>query len=305
MKKFRKLAASIAAITTALSLSVGTLAVTANEAKKAVDADSKYTLAEKQVIATYEKKGVSDVARYLLDNDFTVSDTQKILELYIDGKNKRAQNTTKEKLQNPERSSTTPFYSTTNKSKNPHFGVVIADNGITNTGMDYLGIGYTNVVSLSASLSVNNYTYFTNFSASGYTDKVLHGMVSGTTTTGVPIAVCDFPFSVVSNTTNEYAIYDQFSFNPHADEQSYTGTSYIYHTYVQGDFNHDGLVDTIDLSFIIDYNMSGGTTPIPDSYESFNSNIARVINTLAADADRNGDIGPTDISWYTTPGRLD
>ena len=44
MKKFRKLFASITALTTAFSISIGTLAVTANGAKKAIDVKSAYNL---------------------------------------------------------------------------------------------------------------------------------------------------------------------------------------------------------------------------------------------------------------------
>ena len=91
MKKFRKLAASIAAITTALSLSVGTLAVTANEVKKAIETKPAYTLAEKQFIDSYSKKGEEKAAKFLVDNGIELTEAKRMVDMYIEGKQLRAE----------------------------------------------------------------------------------------------------------------------------------------------------------------------------------------------------------------------
>ena len=59
MKKFKKIAASVAALVTATAMSVGTLAVTANEVTKDLASKKSYTVAEEQFIAEYEDTGYS------------------------------------------------------------------------------------------------------------------------------------------------------------------------------------------------------------------------------------------------------
>ena len=300
MNKFRKLAASIAAITTALSLSVGTLAVTANEVNKAIDTKPAYTLAKKQLIETYEKKGVADVTRFLLDNNFSLSETQNITELYIDGKNKRMQNESK----TGNVRSTPDFYSTTNLSKKEHRGVVFIHNASPQNKHFDLSLRYNSAWSTIATSTQPDLLqdlengYSLDFSSSPIS---FVGNADFSSFQSTPVALFDFPFTVTTNSATEKIIRDKLRFT------TYYPTAYCtFYTYVMGDVNHDGLVNTIDLSMIIEITLESMTEyDLPDTYNNIDPSIALRINRLAGDMNDDGVINTNDLNIIANPAYRD
>ena len=127
MKNLKKLAASLAAFTTALSLSVGTLSVTANEIKKDIDK----TFAEKAFVATFKDAKYKDAAKYLVDNGISLDDAKDIMTLYIEGDKEERPIKKVSSVKGAANTSTPPkpFYAKNYISDQQHYGVIIANRG--------------------------------------------------------------------------------------------------------------------------------------------------------------------------------
>ena len=304
MNKFRKLAASIAAITTALSLSVGTLAVTANEAKKAIDAKPAYTLAEKQFIDSYSKKGVEKAAKYLVDNGIELTEAKRMVDMYIEGKQLRAeQENMKLSTKGKNRTEELPeYYSSTRLSGQPHYGVIISNGNIASTYYPYFNLTYnTNYHNISFPLDVRNRSTGVTKYYVGSSNPI--GMSYCITTSSSPEAKFEFPFGVGVCASSESDLYSNFAFDNNSKP-------FQYETYVRGDTNHDGWVDSLDYSFIFEYNILNVTEADLRSDYSNNSYaptayIARLVNELACDLDGNGAIELNDLIMISQPANRD
>lgn len=299
MKKFRKLAASIAAITTALSLSVGTLAVTANEVKKAIDAKPSYTLAEKQFVESYKNTEYLDAAELLIDNDISLAESENIMKEYIKYKEKKAERKAADAKIVGTR--TLPnFYHSAHLSNNQHYGVVISDTGnVHDNNIGFYVWHTTNKFKLINPVNIR--PLHTGVSLSGYYSsvKVFHmtGSLNLSLTNGACTGICDFPFEVCSTYTNEEDLHTISHFD---DEYNDTTAEFRYETYVRGDVNHDGIVNEYDIGWLVDYNLGQNPSLNGDygqGYVDMTSDYAILINALAADADRDGSIGLSDLTW--------
>jgi hypothetical protein len=110
-----------------------------------------------------------------------------------------------------------------------------------------------------------------------------------------PIALFDLPFTVNSTTTNELAVKNSFTFS-----FSSTSTPCEYYTYVKGDVNHDGKVNSIDYSMIFAINIGTKSEyDLPDTYTGVSSSVALRINRMAGDIDKNGHIELADFNWIS------
>lgn len=306
MNKFRKLAASIAAITTALSLSVGTLAVTANEVEKSIDVKPAYTLAEKRFIDFYSKKGEEKAAKFLVDNGIELTEAKRMVDMYIEGKQLRAEQenkilTTKGKNRTEE---LPEYYSSTRLSGQPHYGVIAYSDNTAYTYYPYFSIGYSAYYqNFSFPLNIKYWkNNITQYSIGTSNPIELSYKIQ---TAAEPAVLFDIPFSVGSWATKESDFYSHSTFsNP-----NYPG-KFEYETYVRGDINHDGWVDSLDYSFIFEYNIQTKTEyDLRDQYSSNShaptANVARLINKLAADMDRNGAIELNDLIMISQAANRD
>jgi len=317
MNKFRKLAASIAALTTALSLSVGTLAVTANEVKKAIDTKPAYTLAEKQFIDSYKNSGYDDIAAFLIDNDFSVSDAQNTMKLYVEGKRMESELSNKKSFKSGIKSSgnVPKFYSETNMSGKQHYGVVIMNNGSANVRKTILDLDYdSDWAGITSSLSTrplhSNITVDVDVDEDE-TEANFECRIPSLSSSNTPAGVFEFPFTLnmtstgtPSGTFTESNLYSTFDLT-RSYIKYYSGspnTTFDFETYVQGDINHDGRVDGLDVSFMVEYNQGKKTlNDLHTNYIGVSANVAKIINTLAADMDHNGSVDLQDLILITRP----
>ncbi len=276
-------------------MSVGTLAVTANEVTKDLASKKVYTVAEEQFIASYEKDGVSDVAKYFIDNNISVSEAQFLTDKYVEAKELDKMDLSKKNVTG---SRTIPaFYCNTHLSDNQHYCVLISNNGAYNDNVD-LNLEYTLdpddtwITSLSnlSIRSLNSGVTLSGQSMAGYS-WYIHGAINLNGSSSQKLGVCDFPFNVCGGATNELELYNELHWDGNGNYDPLT-----FATYVQGDINHDGIVDYTDYSWIVDYCLRKNP-PIPTNYSNFDAETAAIINNLAADADRNGELSLSDITW--------
>ena len=319
MRKLKKLVASVAALATAAAMSVGTLAVTANEVTKDLISKKAYTVAEEQFIASYEKDGVSDVAKYLMDNSVDLNDAQLIVEMYLDAKNSTsAASEQKDSKKKAVRAAEKPnFYSKSNISDFQHYGVVLSKKGNYSRNDVTWHIIYNQAnthyyVDAPTLLDIRSLDPGVNVIGDGefgFGGWIVTGPTHLSSNANTSVAVCDFPFGIKNNVPSEYALYQEFYFQDQTDGTDpviMNKTPLIYSTYVQGDVNRDGIVDKLDLQWIVDYNMRKN----PDFFHNFSFTGSKtltnaqmdIIELLAADADHNGEIGVADMVWMAHHG---
>lgn len=315
MKNLKKFAVSLAAFTTALSLGVGTLSVTADEIKK----DASKTFAEKAFVANFNDTKYKDVAKYLVDNGMSLKDAEAVMSMYI---------AADEEKQTPKigylKSSTpTPqFYSDTNLSKNQHYCVIVSKNGAYKNNNFHKSLMYAensedSMINSLGHLNIKNLSSGVNITGDVVSGLLwdLIGRINLTGKASKKVGVCEFQIYTTDSSTNEKEMYEQLHWeDEYLDNNGNLKENNLplrYHTYVQGDVKHDGIVDGTDLQWLIDYNMGKNpetvvkyvyTYPNPDAYGNaitinFDTDIARIINNLAKDADRNGTIDLADVTW--------
>lgn len=297
MNKIKKLAASLAAFTTVATMGIGCISASA----MGTSTNTKvYTRAEERFIKSYESQGYSDVAEYLIDNGISLSEGKKMMNLYIDGKRKSGNNSSTSSYVN----SSTPFYSTSNLSSNQHYGMAIASNGSANVTYLYYELEYSpSWVSIDPDVDINapNSNVIINSFALG-NSTIFHGTFSNLANSNTPVRVFDFPFDVVMPSTgvvnySEATLKQQFQLSvSHEIADGSSDTNFYYETFIRGDVNHDGKVDSEDYARLIDYNL-GSITEFKSDYSDINQNIAKIVNRTAADADGDGGIGMADIIW--------
>ena len=315
MKNLKKLAASLAAFTTALSLSVGTLAVTANEIQKAIDAKPAYTKAENKFVTSFNNNAkYTEISKYLIDSGASLEDAELIMDMYIsaDKETSAKKNWINVKGANSAgNDAPQPFYNKNNLSKNQHYGVIISNSGTVHKyGINFdLTYYENNKISLKSTTAINNLYngvclnpryYDSNHSNLEVVFSAM-GNININLDPTKPAGICDFPFKVISRNLNEKSIRELLKF--YVDPKNLT-SNYRFETYVQGDCNHDGIVDAKDLQMLIDYNLGHQLDPI--SYVSMelnginytiDDNSAAIVNNLASDADRNGVLDIADVTW--------
>lgn len=298
MKKFKKIAASVAALATAAVMSVGTLSAGAFELEK--------TAAKEKFISDYEDMGVGDAAKFLVDNGFELSQAEYMMDLYIEGLELRATEISESSAKRAiQRANNAPdFYSSSNLSGNQHYGLVVF-NG-TSTGAFNLNLGVNfnsaySVVSTSPTMKFWNSTTSFNPSVSGNFASMYDQ--NGVSVSSIPEAMFDFTFGVGASATSEASMASGFSIL-----DSNNPDVYEIYTYVQGDINHDGLVNVLDYLFIFEYNMNNATlddlrTEYSNSTPS--AGVAKLVNSLAADVDKDGQISLSDLTWISNVNNRD
>lgn len=293
MNVLKKFAVSLTALTTLGTLGIGSFSVSANG----------LTTAEDKFIASYKNADEIKAANYYLENGLSVEEAQELMDTYIDGKEKL------EAKNNP-KSRAIPtgvnFYSDTNLSDNQHYGVVIANNGSACSTVT-LTLGYQpSWVGFNSSLSQRMLDDSSNFSFTHIANRNLisvGGTYVGNETSEIPSAVFEVPFNVVmteeSNVSEAYSegtLYHKFAFTRASSTPIVGDSTFCFETYVRGDVNHDGIVDSLDVYYLTEYNLHN-ITDLSFTYTDKNNNIANIINNLAADTDKDGYIGVPDLTW--------
>ena len=291
MNVLKKFAVSLTALTTLATLGIGSFSVSANGLTTAT--------AEDKFIASYKNADEIKAANYYLENGLSVEEAKKMMDLYQEGARQIAasKNSMARTVNVP-----VNFYSATNLSNNQHYGIIIADNGEANVEAT-LRIGYDNeLISPNTNGADVLGSNFDMYSATLIQNTVVKitGMLSDSTENGKPAGVCDIPLNIISNSfTSEVALYNSLTLTvSECDSMDGSNTTFRLETYVNGDVNHDGKVDSTDVTYLTDYNTGAKTIEdiLNDSeYTDTHENISDIVNKRAMDADKNGEIAFADL----------
>lgn len=260
--------------------------------------------------ASLTNEKAQTVARYFLDNGFSLEETEEMMGWYMDGL------AIIESEQNANSGVATAsvntgkaYYNGTGMASTQHYGVILINNPNTSV-MSMLDVKYFPHEGSS--------TYLVNYDLANLPFRTLNGyntVVSEPTVTdeegetvpaghprfttitsarseATPLAMVEFPFTVLSNST-EADIFNAFDFiTTSSIPLTGANTTYTFHTYALGDFNHDGVVNNADYDYIVDFSILNFDGVF--KYTSVNDDIAYEVNMLAADINKDGIVGMTD-----------
>lgn len=257
------------------------------------------TMQAEAYAASLTNEKAQTVARYFLDNGFSLEETEEMMGWYMDGL------AIIESEQNANSGVATAsvntgkaYYSGTAKASTQHYGTIIIDDpeanvkgvlyvdGVFNIGNTYYPT-FENVEVENANL--NGYNCTVEMDA---INSVSCRIRTSTNTAGNPLAMCKFPIDSVSVFSNEAAIYNATSLDTSL-VSTYSGgngknTTFQFHTYALGDFDHNGIVNNADYDYIVDFCMLLFDGKF--NYTDVAQNVAYQVNILAADANKDGTV---------------
>lgn len=305
MNILKKFAVSLTALTTLATLSIGSFSVSANELTKVnTNLLSDTATAEDKFVASYKKADEQLAANYYLENGISLEDAKTMMDIYQEGALQIAASNN-----SIARSYSTGanFYNTSYLSQNQHYGVVIANNGSACTGIS-LNLNYEpNWIGFNSSLGANvldNTSNITSTLISSLNLVTIGGTYIGNKTTETPAGVVEIPFNVVMTEGNhgnesysEGTLYHKFTFERASSNPIMGDSTFCYETYVNGDVNHDGRVNSIDANYLTQYNLGEITLDnVAFTYTDKSSEIAKIVNDRAMDANKDGYVGIADIT---------
>ncbi len=304
MNVLKKFAVSLTALTTLATLGIGSFSVSANEPANAnMNLLADTATEEEAFIASYTKADEKLAANYYIENGLSLADAKNMMDVYQEGSREIAAASTKKSRAI---STGTNFYNTSYLSSNQHYGVAIANNGSACTDVS-LRVGYNpSWISFNSSLNqrmINDNSNFSFTLLTAYNFLSAGGIYVGDETTVTPSAVFEVPFNVVmtqgnqgSETYSEGTLYHQFTFSRISSSPIAGDSTFCYETYVNGDVNHDGRVTAADVNYLTQYNLQEITLDeLAFTYTDKSENIANIVNKLAMDTDKDGDVGIADL----------
>lgn len=150
---------------------------------------------------------------------------------------------------------------------------------------------------------LNNYDNNTSFAVNSNNQGVAFSTETESRDVNVPLAMCTFPFTPNASLSSESAIRSAFTFKETIallEDGNGIGSTCAFHTYVLGDFDHDGVVCDMDYSYLIDFVMLLFDGKF--EYTNIGVNLAFEINTLAMDINGDGVLNIRDgIEWNRLP----
>lgn len=255
-------------------------------------------------VASFANEKAQKVAKYLLDSGVSLEEAAEMMDWYMDGLTIiEGEQNANSGIATASVSTGKAYYSGTAKASTQHYGAIIIDNPEANVkGVLYVEGVFSNN---------NGTTYYPTFenvevenegvNLNGYdncsiamdtTNSVSYTIRTNTNTAGTPLAMCKFPIDSVSVFSSEAAIHNATSLDASL-VSTYSGgnkksTTFEFHTYALGDFDHNGVVDNADYDYIVDFCMLSFDGKF--NYTDITEETAYQVNRLAADANKDGTI---------------
>jgi hypothetical protein len=298
-KRFTKMIAGISSA--AILTSFSALAVPAFAAEyEAVEADA--------YVNSLEDEEVREVAQYLIDNGISLEETQSMVARYENG---LAMIQSEEETAIAKSVDTkVSFYKGTRLAQTQHYGVLIIDNSNVDVACvlqvewypepnDKLLIDYDFVNMPGRLLNgftgrFKKYIYQTE-EETEEEEKPFLRFSSTVDASGEakPLGMADFPITILSSSETEASIRNACSLNVISSVPlSGDNTTYQFHTYALGDYNHDGIVNDIDYTYLMQFVTFSFDGKF--EYKDMNTEVAYQVNRLAADTNRDGKIDLND-----------
>jgi hypothetical protein len=285
MRHYKKIIAAIAA--TVLTVSTTATGVTAFADELEKDA----------YLAGIEDVETQEIVEYYLDNGLSIDEAQAMLDVYEDGM-ESISDTSVLSGSGPFDLNTN-FYNATESSQNPHYGVIIMDNGEYGDSATVKVTYNTSYVS-----TTGDYTVFDEGLTGAYNLKTTNFKVTGDmgpyNTTGASKALMEFTFNGLSTSISEANLYNSFTTSVLECESFFGGDStFSFATYVQGDIDHDGKVTSTDSAYLNRF-LVHLITNLSFTYKDVKDGVAGICVYLSLDANRDGKIDILDVNWINS-----
>ena len=279
---------------------------------------------EQDYVATFADEQTQNVANYLLENGVSMEEAQEMMEHYVNGRAmiEREENAEdgisllSEDLKRTYYNGNTP--ATTKKNiKNEfgydsfkseqHYGVFVMDKPTANVDVTLKATWGSNsddtpifIVDEKKYYIFNGYNNAMSFSKFSAGTGVSFSQETVTKNDGRPLAMCSFPFDL--NTPflkSEAAIKNAISFRAKVDlleDGNQQNSTFEFHTFVLGDFDHDGVVCDKDYAYLMDFVMNSFDGYL--NYKDVGDGTAFEVNTTAVDLNMDGVLDIRDaIAW--------
>lgn len=243
---------------------------------------------EEAYVASFENEKAQTVARYFLDNGFSMKETEEMMGWYLDGlaiiEDEQNANTKK------------PYYNGRVTASSQHYGTIIISNpeakvrgslwltGVSRGEPDYFAFtnaetenvklnGYEGIVTVGQDDSVMSYTFLTKTNTSG---------------SNMPLAMCKFPVELGAALSSEASVYNAVTRDSSLSRShsNGVGSTFQFHIYALGDFDHNGVLDDADYNYIVDYALMSFDGKF--EYTDVGTQVAYQVNKLAADVNSDG-----------------
>ena len=278
---------------------------------------------EQDYVATFSDEQTQNVANYLLENGVSMEETQEMMEHYVNGRAMIEQEENAEdgiSLQSEDLKRTyyngkTPAttkqqlkkdfgYSSFKTEK--HYGVFVIDKPTANVDITLKATWGTNSDDEPVILVGDEYYIFNEYNNQMAFSKFSSGtgvsfsQETVTKNNGRPLAMCSFPFDLnTSYLKSEAAIKNAITFKTKVDlleEGNQINSTFEFHTFVLGDFDHDGVVCDKDYAYLMDFVMNSFDGYL--SYKDVGDGTAFEVNTTAVDLNMDGILDIQDaIAW--------
>lgn len=273
--------------------------------------------------ASFADEEAQMVARYLLDNGISMEETEEMMAHYMNGLEMiESEQNANSDLSTASINLGKSYYNGVNSSvykqqlssqqqltfkQNEYYGVFLINNPMANVeanlkvtwGIASDGSLAIKNVSNDSYKILNDYNNSTSFSVNTDNRGVRFGTETETKNVTDPLAMCRFSFTPDSSLSSEAMIKNAFTFKSTVtllDEGNGINSTFEYHTYVLGDFDHDGVVCDIDYSYLMNFlvlSFDGNFV-----YTDVGTELAFEINTLAVDVNKDGVVDLRDASAW-------
>lgn len=248
--------------------------------------------------ASLSNENAQTVAKYLLDNGVSMEETEEMMGWYMDGQaiiesEQNAENGIAAAAANKDVDTGVAYYNGNagRVAQTQHYGVLVINNPSVEAEVVLRLKWNTDKINYDSS---QPHTMINGYSGESITYSISKGIASmrirldtDGRDSNIPLAAVSFPFTPI-DPENELGIYDAFTISQSSDSLYGDGdtTKIEYHTYALGDFDHNGIVNKVDYTYLMNYLVLSFNGIF--HYTDVGENIAYEVNMLAADTNEDG-----------------
>ena len=187
--------------------------------------------------------------------------------------------------------------------KEQHYGAFIINNPVANVRVTLNAIsnedanGNYLIAGTGDHYIFNGYNNFTTFGLDS--DGVSFKTETKTNNAGRPLIMCTFPFDASASLKSEAAVKNAIKMQTTTSllkNGNQIGSAFTFHTFVLGDFDHDGVVCDKDYTYLMDFILNAFDGYF--NYTSVSDKTAFEVNTTAVDINMDGILDIQDaIAW--------